>query len=207
MSNPEIGIPNYLGVALAAGFLAFLLAAIILAARQIRHIRSSQLKWILLTGVQLLLLAALLTAVELIVPSEHVMRVRLREAGVIMALIAVAIGVLGLLLAMAVNLSTARRGSELERPPSDPEANMALVRSIMNSSLHGMMTLRAIRDASKNIVDFEIDLVNPAAQEIIGQPATAMSGARALDKLPCLAESGLLGHGIGVVETKLPFRE
>ena len=217
MSSPEIGIPNYLGIALAAGFLAFLLAAIILAARQIRHIRSSQLKWILLTGVQFLLLAAFLTVVELIVPSEHVMRLRLREAGVIMALIPVAIGALGLLLVMVGILSAARGESERQRPPrerlpreqppSDPESNMELVRSIMNSSLHGMMTLRAIRDTARNIVDFEIDLVNPAAQEIIGKPASVMSGARALEMLPCLAESGLLGHGIGVVETKLPFRK
>ena len=81
MSSPEIGITNYLGIALAVGFLLVLLAAIIPAARQIRHIRSGRLKWILLTGVQLLLLAALLTAVDLIVPSEHVIRVRLGEAG------------------------------------------------------------------------------------------------------------------------------
>ena len=177
MSSPGIGIPNYLGIALGVGFLVALFAAIVLATYQLRHIRSSQLKWILLTGVQLLVVAALLTAVELILPSEHVIRVRLREAGVMMALIPVAIGVLGLLLVIAGNLSTARGGSEPERPSSDPESNMALVRSIMNSSLHGMMTLRAIRDASKKgIVDFEIDLVNPAAQQIIGQPATAMSG-------------------------------
>ena len=51
MSSPEIGIPNYLGIALAVAFLAVLLAAIVLAVYQIRHIRSSQLKWILLTGV------------------------------------------------------------------------------------------------------------------------------------------------------------
>ncbi len=78
--------------------------------------------------------------------------------------------------------------------------------SVLKSSLSGVMVFKAIRDDGNDILDFEVVLMNDAAQQILGRPSTSLVGKGVLKEFACIRQENLLGHMVSVIETGLPFR-
>ena len=80
----------------------------------------------------------------------------------------------------------------------------ASLRSILDSSLSGIMAFRAVRNQARDIVDFEWMLANEAALSLIHQSEAALIGSRLLDLMPGHLAEGLFQRYCHVVETGLP---
>ena len=89
-----------------------------------------------------------------------------------------------------------------DEPPKDREP---LLRSILDSSLDGIMALRAVRNDAAAIEDFEWVLVNARAAEVLGRPADTLLGHRLLVELPVYRLDGLFGRLAHVVESGEPL--
>jgi PAS domain S-box-containing protein len=72
--------------------------------------------------------------------------------------------------------------------------------TILNNSLNGIMALRAIRDSSGNIIDFEWMLANPRVGEILNRDAQDLIGKRLLDELPGSIPAGLFERYVEVIQ-------
>lgn len=84
----------------------------------------------------------------------------------------------------------------------DAEARFRISQEL---SLDGFTILRAVRDESGRIVDFEWDYANPRAAELLKRPTDALVGARLLDLLPGNeATSDLFARYVHVTETGVP---
>ena len=90
-------------------------------------------------------------------------------------------------------------------PSQQPQYGEALLRSILESSLDGVMALRAIRNAEGRIVDFEWILTNNRAADLLGRTPDALIGSTLLKEMPGHATEGLFDHYVSVVETGEPF--
>lgn len=78
------------------------------------------------------------------------------------------------------------------------------LQSILDSSMNGIITLRAVRDVDNIIVDFEMVRVNRQIEEIIGQPQEALFGRRLLVAPPDMHGVHLFDQFVHVVETGEP---
>ncbi|NQV21066.1 MAG: PAS domain S-box protein, partial [Rhodospirillales bacterium] len=74
----------------------------------------------------------------------------------------------------------------------------ALLSSVLERSFDGMVTLKAIRDESGQIVDFEYTGISGAAVRILGQDPV---GKRFLELFPTSHETGQFNRYVDVVET------
>jgi len=80
-----------------------------------------------------------------------------------------------------------------------------LLSSVLSSSLDGIIVFSAIRDDTRQIVDFECLLVNPQAEKMINRSSEDLIGSRMLMELPGHEDSGLFDAYVGVVETGEPL--
>jgi diguanylate cyclase (GGDEF)-like protein len=81
-----------------------------------------------------------------------------------------------------------------------------MLTSVLKSSLSGVMVVKAVRDDTEEIVDFQCVVMNEAAQQILGRSAAQFVGRRVLKEFPCIKAENLLGHMVSVIETGLPYR-
>ena len=79
-----------------------------------------------------------------------------------------------------------------------------LLSSVLTSSLDGIAVLSAAREAGE-VADFEITLVNPQAEKLIGRTADELVGRPLLEVMPEQADLGLFDAYRSVVETGEPF--
>ncbi len=88
---------------------------------------------------------------------------------------------------LAVAVASWRRlHHELTRLPSLPDAARQL-QEAMQANVDGVVLLRAIREVSGTIRDFEVIDVNPSGATLVRLPQTALIGKRLLRDLPALA--------------------
>jgi|GEM_PF-1255928 len=98
----------------------------------------------------------------------------------------------------------ARDETERLRAEVQLRQSEALLVGLLNTSLNGVVALKAIRDSSKAIVDFRIILVNRAAEAILGLPLERLQGGCLLELRPDHQRDGLFDLYVGVVETGVP---
>jgi len=77
----------------------------------------------------------------------------------------------------------------------------ALLSSVLNSSLDGIMAFQSLRDGQGAIVDFQSLVANPVAVKILGQATDDLIGKSLLRHFPGIQEAGLFDACISVVET------
>lgn len=80
------------------------------------------------------------------------------------------------------------------------------LRSVLNSSLDGIMAFRSIRNDDGKIIDFEWLLSNPAACQLIGRSIDRLLGQRLLVEMPGNQEQGLFEIYVHVVESGNPYQ-
>jgi PAS domain S-box-containing protein len=76
-----------------------------------------------------------------------------------------------------------------------------LLAAIFNSSLHGILAFRSIRDSSGTVEDFEFTMGNALAERILGITEEQLLNRRVLDVLPRTEEIGLFQMAVEVAET------
>lgn len=76
-----------------------------------------------------------------------------------------------------------------------------LLKSILDSAFNGIMTLKAVRNQSKDIVDFEWQFVNDVAEEILGFDSDDLLGHKLLSVLSHNRTDGLFESYKRVVES------
>lgn len=90
-----------------------------------------------------------------------------------------------------------------QNPEKNPQD--ALLAAVLDSTLDGVMAFSAVRDASGDIVDFLIALVNPSAQAIVNYTADHLLGRRMLEVFPGNLKDGLYEAYKKVTNTGEPF--
>lgn len=90
-------------------------------------------------------------------------------------------------------------------PSQAPQDTDALLRSILESSLDGIMILRSVRDADGKIVDFEWILANDRAADQLGRTPGALIGSRLLAEMPGFIAEGRFDRYVRVAETGEPL--
>ncbi|KAA3662384.1 MAG: response regulator [Chloroflexi bacterium] len=85
------------------------------------------------------------------------------------------------------------------------QKNQSLLRGILDSSLDSIYAMDAIRDDAGKIVDFEMTVVNPAAEKIMRLPAKEIIGKRLLEQFPGPQEQSSFDEFCQVVKTGQPL--
>ena len=83
----------------------------------------------------------------------------------------------------------------------------ALLVSVLDGSLHGVLYFQALRDSDAAITDFEIQLVNPTAERIVGRTAAEIVGRRLSVIFPGVLRCGLFDRYVGVVESGKSYED
>lgn len=82
-----------------------------------------------------------------------------------------------------------------------------VLEGMLENSEEGTLVLQAIRDANKEIVDFEVFLTSKAAKQIINKPETDLVGKRLLEIFPGNRMAALSHEYKRVVETGERYKE
>ncbi|MEM8739608.1 MAG: EAL domain-containing protein [Planctomycetota bacterium] len=84
-----------------------------------------------------------------------------------------------------------------------------LLNCILESSLGGVGVLKAVREQGPTspIVDFEIQLVNRAAEDLLGKNEVMLVGKRLSKALPCLKNHAVFEDMVSAVRTSLPVQK
>ncbi len=85
--------------------------------------------------------------------------------------------------------------------PQDSIGAKPLLQSILDSSFDGIMAFKSIRNADKEIVDFEWVFVNDVAEKIVELSSDELIGKRLLELMPGNKEAGLFDQYKNVAET------
>ncbi|MFD2247368.1 PAS domain S-box protein [Pontibacter ruber] len=93
----------------------------------------------------------------------------------------------------------------ISRDVTEAKQKENLLSGVLNSSIHGIAALRAIRDAQHRITDFEWVLVNKPAEAILQRNAKQLAGKTLLDVLPSHKESGLFDSFVNTINTGETF--
>lgn len=80
-----------------------------------------------------------------------------------------------------------------------------LLARVVQSSLNGIMAMKAIRNDAGDIVDFEWLLINHMAEQMLGRSQQELLGSRLLEVVPGDGENGLFGRYVQIVETGQPM--
>ena len=99
-----------------------------------------------------------------------------------------------------------------EAPPPDTELlelrrGQHVLNTILESSLTGIVVLRAERGTSRTVTGLEVRLANPAAAQLVGRDVSQLVGRPLADTLPCLRDHTLYADLISVVESGLPLNK
>ncbi|MEM1110205.1 MAG: EAL domain-containing protein [Planctomycetota bacterium] len=81
-----------------------------------------------------------------------------------------------------------------------------LLNCILESSLGGVGVLKAVRDGQE-ITDFEIQLVNRAAEDLLGKNEVMLVGKKVSRALPCLMKHAIFEEMVTAVRTGLPLQK
>jgi PAS domain S-box-containing protein len=81
----------------------------------------------------------------------------------------------------------------------------ALLSSILNSALSGIMAFKACRNAQGGIIDFVWQMVNAAAESMVGLTQAELLGKQLLEVMPGNKADGLFDRYVQVVETGIPL--
>ena len=90
---------------------------------------------------------------------------------------------------------TARKRAEKELAESRERLN-----TILNGSIDGVIVYAAIRDRAGEVVDFRFEMVNPAAERLMGMTASELLGRTLLQKFPHTVQDGLFEKFSNVIE-------
>ena len=103
------------------------------------------------------------------------------------------------------NKELAFQNEEKEKRAAELNENKTLLASILDSSLSGIMALKSIRNTEGAIMDFEWQLVNATAEQMVSLSQTEILGKRLLEEMPGNRVEGLFDLYIKVVETGIPL--
>lgn len=95
---------------------------------------------------------------------------------------------------------------QLQKKVNELERLTSFANSILDSSLNGIYTLKAVRDAADNIVDFVFDYSNKRHCEIIGVEEGSQKGSSLHKDYPHTLENGYYEGIVEVVKTGKPQR-
>ncbi len=84
------------------------------------------------------------------------------------------------------------------------ERQTALLNSVLDSSINGIMSFDAIRDETNTIVDFRILTANAASEQFTQLPAQTLVGSTAMTLFPANVETGLFARYVHTTETGEP---
>jgi PAS domain S-box-containing protein len=84
---------------------------------------------------------------------------------------------------------------------SDNVSSQQLLKSILDSSLDGIMAFKSVRNLKNEIVDFEWIFVNDVAEAIVQRQADYLIGRKLLEEMPGNKDAGLFDKYVSVVET------
>ncbi|MBB6428721.1 EAL domain-containing protein [Algisphaera agarilytica] len=101
------------------------------------------------------------------------------------------------------------RRTDQDRPVRDMKQlhqSHYLLNCILESALGGVGVLKAVRDQGE-IVDFEIQLVNRAAENILGKVEPMLVGKRLSKALPCVVNHSMFQEMVTAVRTGLPLQK
>ncbi len=93
---------------------------------------------------------------------------------------------------------------EIERRKQTEEIlyqSRAMLASVLNSSLDGIMAFQSVRDTQGSIVDFQWLVANPVAAKTLGATDNDFIGKHLRGHLPQLHEKGLFDAYVSIVET------
>ena len=127
-------------------------------------------------------------------PVEMSINAILDDGGVITGYVAVSIDI------------TARRHAELLGAWAEESRRRAeeLLHRVLDASTNGIVAAAALRDVAGAIEDFEIILVNPAAERMLKKAAVDLVGRRVSDEMTGDQDGSLLQMQIEVAETQVP---
>jgi two-component system sensor histidine kinase/response regulator len=90
---------------------------------------------------------------------------------------------------------TARKRAEKELAKNQERMN-----TILHGSIDGVILYDAIRDTGGEVIDFRFEMVNPAAERLLGMDAAKLLGRTLLAKLPNAIQDGLFEKFVQIVE-------
>ncbi|MBE9093464.1 PAS domain S-box protein [Tychonema sp. LEGE 07203] len=90
---------------------------------------------------------------------------------------------------------------QLKEQNAQLQQSQLLLASVLNSSLDGVVAYSAVRNNQGNIVDFQLLLVNRAAEKISDRPLNEIVGKYLLAEIPQIRNSRLFDLYVSVVET------
>lgn len=93
----------------------------------------------------------------------------------------------------------------MPQPTTVPEPSHAVLKGVLTSAIDGIIVLKALRDEAGSIHDFEILVMNPAAERITGQDHRGAVGKTLLGLWPGNVEEGLFDAYKRVTETGEPY--
>ncbi len=96
--------------------------------------------------------------------------------------------------------------TEAKKAESKAQAQADLLQSILNNSLNGIASVRALRDDTGQIVDFIFETVNVALCELAGVDADVLLRDSVLTRRPVLKETEVFNQGIRVYETGISYQ-
>jgi diguanylate cyclase (GGDEF)-like protein len=105
------------------------------------------------------------------------------------------------------NARTAKLNLALSKAKGQLVSGQALLRGVLQSSLSGVMVVKALRDEGGSIVDLVCELMNSACEQVLGRPVKDLLGKALARELPGVKTEGLLRQCISVIETGLPFND
>ena len=94
--------------------------------------------------------------------------------------------------------------TELIQAQQALQHSQSLLAGVLNSSLDGIMAFKSIRDSQGNIQDFELLLINQAAEKIIESTGENIIGKYLLAEIPVHWNQELFDIYVNVVETNSP---
>jgi signal transduction histidine kinase/ActR/RegA family two-component response regulator len=97
------------------------------------------------------------------------------------------------------------QNEEKEKRAAELNENKTLLASVLDSSLSGIMAFKSIRNDEGAIMDFEWQLVNAAAEQMVRHSQTEILGKRLLEEMPGNRVEGLFDLYVQVVETGIPL--
>ena len=97
------------------------------------------------------------------------------------------------------------QNEEKEKRATELNENKTLLASVLDSSLSGIMAFKSIRNAEGAIMDFEWQLVNAAAEQMVSHSQTEILGKRLLEEMPGNRVEGIFDLYVQVVETGIPL--
>jgi signal transduction histidine kinase/PAS domain-containing protein len=97
------------------------------------------------------------------------------------------------------------QNKEKEKRAKELHENKTLLASVLDCSLSGIMAFKSIRNAEGAIIDFEWQLVNAAAEQMISYSQIEILGKRMLEEMPGNRVEGLFDLYVQVVETGIPL--